>query len=218
MENKGFIFDLDGVIVDTAHFHFLAWRKTAAQLGFELTPERNELLKGVSRIDSLHKILEWADKKVDNETFNHLAHEKNNDYLSFVSKMTRDDVLPGVYDFIKDLKAMNAPVALGSASKNAKTILEKTELLEMFTVIVDGNSVTHAKPDPEVFLTAAKLINTEPSECFVFEDSVAGVTAANLAGMISIGIGKKEVLGHAQYIFSGFTEINIDLIEKLVTT
>ncbi|WP_340199774.1 beta-phosphoglucomutase [Ascidiimonas sp. W6] len=218
MNKKGFIFDLDGVIVDTAHFHFLAWKKTAAELGFELTEELNEKLKGVSRIDSLQKILDWANTSIDEERFDKLTSDKNEDYLTFVDQMTAKDILPGVEEFILLLKEKGYPIALGSASKNAPRILSKVGLLELFDTIVDGNSVSKAKPDPEVFLIAAKNLNVSPQECIVFEDSQAGIAAANIAGMTSVGLGEPAVLADAHEVFSSFTEIELDFIEKLITT
>ena len=216
MINKGFIFDLDGVIVDTAHFHFKAWKKTADEIGFNLTEELNEKLKGVSRVASLQKILEWADVSISQEQFEKITYEKNEDYLSYVRKMTKADILPGVYDFIENLKQRGYPIGLGSASKNAMHILEQVELLKMFDVIVDGNSVTKAKPDPEVFLNAAKLLNIQPQDCIVFEDSEAGIQAANIAKMTSIGIGNPTILFEAKYCFKDFTEINSEILSKLI--
>lgn len=218
MSKKGFIFDLDGVIVDTAYFHFLAWKKTAAELGFELTEELNEKLKGVSRIDSLQKILDWAGVTIEKEKFDRLTSEKNEEYLMYVNKMTKDDILPGVYNFINQVKEKGYPIALGSASKNAPNILGKVGLLGLFDTIVDGNSVSKAKPDPEVFLIAAKNLKVQVEECVVFEDSQAGIKAANVAGMTSIGLGDKEVLSEADEVFNDFTEIKLDFIEKLITT
>lgn len=212
---KGFIFDLDGVIVDTAHFHFLAWKKTADELGLELTVEMNEQLKGVSRIDSLKKILGWAEKEIDQAHFDKLTKEKNEDYLSYVEKMTTADILPGVEAFIKEIKSQGYPVALGSASKNAPRILEKIGLLSMFDTIVDGNSVKKAKPDPEVFIIAAQNLGVAPEECVVFEDSEAGVTAANNAQMVSIGIGSPANLGHADHVFGNFEEFSTEFIVNL---
>jgi beta-phosphoglucomutase len=216
MINKGFIFDLDGVIVDTAHFHFKAWKKTADEIGFNLTEELNEKLKGVSRVASLQKILEWADVSISQEQFEKITYEKNEDYLNYVRKMTKADILPGVYDFIENLKQRGYPIGLGSASKNAMHILERVELLKMFDVIVDGNSVTKAKPDPEVFLNAAKLLNIQPQDCIVFEDSEAGIQAANIAKMTSIGIGNPTILFEAKYCFKDFTEINSEILSKLI--
>ena len=213
---KAFIFDLDGVIVDTAHFHFKAWKKTADELGFNLTEELNEKLKGVSRIDSLKKILNWANVSITKERFDKMAYEKNEDYLSYVRQMTKADVLPGVSDFLMKIKNWGYPIALGSASKNAKHILERVDLIDFFDAIVDGNSVTKAKPNPEVFLNAAKLLKVNPEDCVVFEDSVAGIQAANIAHMVSIGIGDSTILNEADFCFKDFKEININFLSKLV--
>jgi len=214
--HKAFIFDLDGVIVDTAKFHFLAWRKLANDLGFDFTEEQNEQLKGVSRVESLKKILKWGNMELSEEEFNSQMARKNENYLSYVHDMNKNEILPGVSKVLEYLMEHNIPFALGSASKNARTILKKIDLYDKFDAIVDGTDVSKAKPDPEVFLIAAEKLNTEPKNCVVFEDSVAGVRAANTGKMISIGIGDKKVLSEADYIFSDFTEIDIEFIEKLL--
>jgi beta-phosphoglucomutase len=216
MNNKGFIFDLDGVIVDTAHFHFVAWKKTAKELGFNLTEELNEKLKGVSRIESLQKILDWANVSITQDRFDDLTCDKNEDYLNHVNQMSKSDVLPGVFDFISNLKDLGYPVSLGSASKNAKSILRQVGLLKLFDAIVDGNNVTKAKPDPEVFLRASSFIKVKPENCVVFEDSQAGIQAANTANMISIGIGEESILNKADYVFKDFTDINMEFLNKLI--
>lgn len=216
MKTKGFIFDLDGVIVDTAKYHFLAWKKLANDLGIDFTEEENEQLKGVSRVKSLEKILAWGNKTLSEKDFNEQMAKKNEDYLSHIAKMDESEILPDVPKVLNFLSENNQPISLGSASKNARTILERVNLKEQFNAIVDGNDVTKAKPDPEVFLIAAKLLNVAPENCIVFEDSVAGVEAANVANMISIGIGSKDVLGHAKYVFNDFTEISEEFIEKLI--
>ena len=218
MQKKGLIFDLDGVIVDTARFHFLAWKKTAEELGFELTEALNEKLKGVSRIDSLQKILDWSGTSISEEEFDRLTLEKNEDYLQYVNQMTVKDVLPGVYDFISKHKAQNYAIALGSASKNAVTILKRVELFDMFDIIVDGNDVSKAKPDPEVFLNAAKGIGIAPENCIVFEDSQAGIKAANTANMTTIGLGDEHILEEANYVYKDFTQIENHFIEHLALT
>ncbi|MAX71466.1 MAG: beta-phosphoglucomutase [Flavobacteriaceae bacterium] len=216
MNKKGFIFDLDGVIVDTAKYHFLAWKKLANDLGIDFTEEENEQLKGVSRVKSLEKILAWGNKTLSEKDFNAQMAKKNEDYLSHIAKMDESEILPDVPRVLNYLIENKQPISLGSASKNARTILERVNLKEQFNAIVDGNDVTKAKPDPEVFLIAAKLLNVAPENCIVFEDSVAGVEAANVANMISIGIGSKDVLGHAKYVFSDFTEISEEFIEQLI--
>ena len=216
MTKKAFIFDLDGVIVDTAKYHYLAWQKIANELNIEFTHEHNELLKGVSRVRSLDIILELGKVEASQEDKDRWLIQKNEDYLSYLVDMDESEILPGVFPILKFLKENNQPIALGSASKNARPILEKTGLLSYFDAIVDGNDVTNAKPDPEVFLMAAKLLNTTPENSIVFEDSVAGVQAANIGNMTSIGIGEATTLHEAQYIFSDFTAIDTQFIEELI--
>ncbi|SDS83134.1 beta-phosphoglucomutase [Gillisia sp. Hel1_33_143] len=215
--SKGVIFDLDGVIVDTAKFHFLAWRKLANDLGFDITETQNEELKGVSRVKSLEIILGWGGVTLTEDEFMEQMAMKNDNYLSYISGMTKSDILPGVSEIIDFLKENDIPIALGSASKNARNILEKVGLYQSFDAIVDGNDVSKAKPNPEVFLIAADQLNVDPENCVVFEDSVAGIQAANLAKMTSIGIGEEAVLNEADHVYTDFTEIEIDFIKKLVT-
>jgi beta-phosphoglucomutase len=216
MNRKGFIFDLDGVIVDTARYHFLAWQKISDELGIEFTPEHNEKLKGVSRVRSLDIILELGNVNVSQDDKNIWLHKKNEDYLAYIENMDAGEILDGVENVLKYLKDRGQMIALGSASKNARPILEKTGLIHLFDAIVDGNDVTNAKPDPEVFLQAAKLLGVEPQNAIVFEDSVAGIQAANIAGMTSIGIGEASVLKEAQFIFPDFTHIDPSFFETLL--
>ena len=216
MKKTGFIFDLDGVIVDTAKYHYLAWRKLAIELGFKFTPEQNELFKGVSRKRCLEILLEIGGIKATQEQFNTWLMEKNEDYLSLIENMDQTEILPDVLKVLKLLKKHKMPIALGSASKNARPILEKVKLMEFFDVIVDGNHVTKAKPDPEVFLLAAEQMAVNPKECVVFEDAVAGIEAANKAGMLSIGIGEKKVLSQANYVFANFTEMDDLFLNRLI--
>lgn len=217
MNKKGFIFDLDGVIVDTAKYHYFAWSQLAEKLGIPFSEEDNEHLKGVSRIRSLEKILSWGNKTLSQEEFDALLDQKNQDYLGYVNKMTKDEILPDVPRVLSFLKENNQPMALGSASKNAKSILSKVGLLDEFQEIVDGTNVTKAKPNPEVFLKAAEGLNMTPEKCIVFEDSVAGIKAANVAGMTSIGIGDASILNEAHYVFKDFTEISNEFIHKLIS-
>lgn len=216
MSNKAFIFDLDGVIVDTAKYHFLAWQKIASELGIEFTPEHNEELKGVSRVRSLDIILKLGNIKASQEDKNKWLAQKNEDYLSYIQHMNQDEILPGVVTILTFIKEQKQLIALGSASKNARPILEKVKILHLFDAIVDGNDVTNAKPDPEVFLIAAKLIGATKENAIVFEDSVAGIQAANTANMVSIGIGDASVLHEAQYNFPDFTHIDLSFIETLI--
>ena len=217
MNRKGFIFDLDGVIVDTAKYHYFAWSELAKKIDIPFSKEDNEHLKGVSRIRSLEKILNWGNKELDQDQFNRLLEEKNQEYLSYVNKMTKDEILPDVPRVLSFLKENGQPMALGSASKNAKTILSKVDLSDAFQTIVDGKSVTKAKPNPEVFLKAADSIGIRPEDCIVFEDSLAGIQAANTAGMTSIGIGDASVLSEAHYVFKNFTQISNEFLNKLIS-
>lgn len=216
MEKVGFIFDLDGVIVDTAKYHYLAWKKLANALGFDFTTEQNELFKGVSRKRCLEILLDIGNVQASQEQFDAWMLAKNKDYLSFIEKMDASEILPDVPRILEFLKQKNVPIALGSASKNAKPILEKVNLLSYFDSIVDGNNVTKAKPDPEVFLIAAHNLGVEPNHCIVFEDAVAGIQAANNANMISIGIGNPDILQEATHNFKDFTEISEDFLTALL--
>jgi len=207
---------LDGVIVDTAKYHYLAWRKLANALGFEFTHEQNELFKGVSRKRCLEILLEIGDVKASQEQFNKWLVEKNEDYLALIAHMDESEILPDVQKVLRFLKKNNMPIALGSASKNARPILEKVKLMDYFEVIVDGTQVTKAKPDPEVFLIAATQMGVPPKDCVVFEDAVAGIEAANNAGMLSIGIGEEEVLNKANFVFANFTQIDVEFINRLM--
>ena len=191
---KGFLFDLDGVIVDTAVFHFQAWRRLAQKLGGDFTEEQNEQLKGVSRVDSLKKIIEWTGASVSDEEFQTLMVEKNEWYLELVQGLGPQDALPGALNFLQTAYDQGIKIALGSASKNAPMILEKLGITPLFTAIIDGNNVVNGKPHPEVFLKGAEALGLEPSECVVFEDSIAGVQAAKTGGMSSVGIGDAETL------------------------
>ena len=215
-KRKGFIFDLDGVIVDTAKYHFLAWKKIATELGIDFTLEHNELLKGVSRVRSLDIILELGNIEASQQDKDKWLIQKNEDYLSYLVDMNETEILPGVMKVLKFLKANNQPIALGSASKNARPILEKTGILSFFDAIVDGNDVVNAKPDPEVFLHAARLLNVTNEDSIVFEDSVAGIQAANNAGMMSIGIGGASVLHEADIVFNDFNQISEEFLTELI--
>jgi len=216
MSKKGFIFDLDGVIVDTAKYHFLAWKKLANSIGVDFNETQNEQLKGVSRIKSLEKILSWGNKTISQDDFMGLMSNKNDDYLSYIEQMDVAEILPDVPKILDYLIEEKQSISLGSASKNARTILKKVNLLDKFDAIVDGNDVSKGKPNPEVFLSASKLLNINPEDCIVFEDSQAGIQAANSAHMISIGIGEQDVLFEADYVFKDFTEISKEFIEELI--
>ncbi len=216
LKTKAFIFDLDGVIVDTAKYHFLAWQKIAKTLEINFTHEHNELLKGVSRVRSLEIILGLGNVEATDEQKEQWLVQKNEDYLEYINKMDDSEILPGVMNVLNFLKENNQPIVLGSASKNARPILEKVNILHYFDDIVDGNDVSNAKPDPEVFIVGAKKANQPNENAIVFEDSVAGIQAANIAGMISVGIGEPSVLNEAKYNFNNFTEITEEFLMELI--
>jgi beta-phosphoglucomutase len=194
----------------------LAWQKIASNLGIEFTPEHNEELKGVSRVRSLDIILKLGNIKASEENKNKWLTQKNEDYLAYIEHMDESEILPGVVNILEFIKEKKQLIALGSASKNARPILEKVKILHMFDVIVDGNDVTNAKPDPEVFLRAAKLLNATNENSMVFEDSVAGIQAANIANMTSIGIGDEKILHEAKYNFKDFTFMDTSFIEAFI--
>lgn len=214
MEIKACLFDLDGVVVDTARYHYLAWKKIADDLGFSFSEHDNERLKGVSRMESLDILLEIGKIKVDLKTKEELAATKNSLYVSYIQKMTPDEILPGVIRFLDELHNSGMLIALGSASKNAMAILDKINISQKFDAIIDGNKVSKAKPDPEVFLKGAIELGIDPKNCLVFEDAQAGIDAARNGGMHVIGIGQSENLKNAEFVIPGFETMNIDLLRS----
>ncbi len=202
---KACLFDLDGVLVDTAKYHYLAWKRLAEELGFYFSVHDNERLKGISRMASLDILLEVgnvADKSAKEKL--EMADKKNGWYLDYITKMTPEEILPGVQDFLHDLKSRGVKIALGSASKNAGIILDRVGIAPLFDVVVDGNKVANAKPDPEVFLLGARGLDIPPSGCVVFEDAAAGIEAAIRAGMRSVGVGSPDILQRATVVIPGF--------------
>jgi beta-phosphoglucomutase len=214
---KAFLFDLDGVIVDTAIYHYQAWKQMANELGFDISEEFNEGLKGVSRMESLDLILAHGGIELSQEKKLSLATSKNENYLHLVSSMTAADILPGVSDFFAQVKKENIKTALGSVSKNAKLILERIGMLSDFDAIIDGTKIAKGKPDPEVFLKGAEELGVLPTECLVFEDAVAGVDAAKNGGMKAVGIGKKEVLTRADVVVENLVGIDIHALLAAVS-
>ena len=210
---KGCIFDLDGVIADTAKYHYLAWKRLANHLGFFFSEENNERLKGVSRMASLEILLEVGGLTFDEETKLALATRKNQWYVEYITAMKEDEVLPGAKEFIESIRAAGLKVALGSASKNSLAILNGLKLTAYFDAIIDGNKVSKAKPDPEVFLLAAQELGISPDNCVVFEDAKAGVEAAKRAGMKCVGVGTSPELSAADIIISGFENIGLDILK-----
>lgn len=213
MKIKACIFDLDGVIVDTAKYHYLAWKRLANKLGFEFTEEDNEKLKGISRMDSLDILLEIGGKTLAYDTKLMLAEKKNDWYVEYISKMKESEILPGVTEFLKLIQSKGIKTALGSVSKNADRILKGVRLYEYFDAVIDGTGVTHAKPNPEVFLKGSAELKVPANECVVFEDAAAGIEAALSAGMYCIGIGSPSILNRAHKIIPGFEGLNLEILE-----
>lgn len=215
MKPEACIFDLDGVLVDTAKYHFLAWKRLADHLGIPFNENQNERLKGVSRMKSLDIILELGDRKASDDEKSDMASMKNEWFVEYILQMTPEEILPGVLDFFEVLDKNGIKKGMGSASKNAATVLKQIGLKDSFEAIVDGNLISKAKPDPEVFLTCAKLMDVSPSVSVVFEDAIAGVQAAHNGKMKCVGVGKQEILGEAEIVISTFNEISLEKLKSL---
>ena len=194
------IFDLDGVLVDTAKYHYIAWKRLANELGFDFDEAFNEHLKGVSRMESLNLILEHGGVTLSQEEKQQWATKKNDWYRSFILEMTPDEILEGVLPFLDQLEDQKIKFALGSASKNAGTILERLELTQRFSAIIDGRHTTKGKPDPQVFLMGAEKMQVAPEACIVFEDAAKGVQAALNGSFWAVGVGSENQLGHAHLV------------------
>lgn len=207
---KAVIFDLDGVITDTAEFHYLAWKNLAKSLGIEIDRAFNETLKGVSRIDSLKEILKlgnilgnYTEAEIDT-----LANKKNEEYVELIKKITPSDILPGIIEFLEKLKKEGIKIAMASASKNAFMVADLLQVSHYFDHIVDASKVANSKPDPEVFLKAASAVGVSPVECMGVEDARAGVVAIKAAGMYAVGIGEQDILDNADIVLSDTTKLN----------
>lgn len=208
---KALIFDLDGVIVSTEHNHYMAWKRTADQLGIPFSETENETLKGLSRVDSLQAILKLGKVELSNQQFNHLIEEKNHFYRESISELSRADLLPGVLNVLETSKSKGIPMAIGSASKNAPFIIELLQLKEYFNIVVDGAMVQNPKPDPEVFLMGALNMDVNPENCIVFEDAESGIEAAKKGGFIAVGVGNPNIKNRADYYLNDLTEFNFSL-------
>lgn len=216
MKIKGLIFDLDGVLVTTEHNHFVAWKNTAEILGISFNEEDNEQLKGISRVDSLKKILELGQKTISEEVFNDLLIKKNEFYLNSISDINQSNLLPGVLSLLEKSNLHGLKCAVGSSSKNARFILSKLQIENYFSVIVDGNDVSFPKPHPEVFMKGAELMGLSPSECIVFEDAKSGVQAAKAGGFTAIGVGNLALMDFVDRYLSNLNEFSLEEYAKLV--
>jgi beta-phosphoglucomutase len=214
MPIKAFLFDLDGVIVDTAIYHYQAWKRLANELGFDISEEFNERLKGVSRMESLDIILAHGGLTLPDEKKTALAAQKNGWYLELVSRMTSDDILPGVATFFSQVRKAGLQTALGSVSKNAPMILERIGMTDVFDAIIDGTKISKGKPDPEVFTKGAAELGVRPAECVVFEDAVAGVEAGKRGGMFVVGLGSPDVLTRADLVAPSLGALTVEEVLK----
>ena len=204
------LFDLDGVIVDTAKYHYLAWKRLANKLGFDFTEQDNERLKGVSRMRSLEILLEAGGLECGEAEKTMLAGQKNAWYVEYIRDMDESELLPGARECLLRLRQKGVRIALASASKNAQTVISRLNIADQFDAVIDGNKTSKAKPDPEVFLLAAQELGVDPVDCVVFEDAEAGLQAARVAGMYAIGIGDPRVLQSAHYAVAGLHEVNLE--------
>lgn len=216
MPIKAFLFDLDGVIVDTAIYHYQAWKRLANELGFDISEEFNERLKGVSRTDSLDIILAHGGLTLPEERKVELAAQKNEWYLNLVSRMTPDDILPGVANFFSQVRKAGLQTALGSVSKNAPMILERIGMSQVFEAVIDGTKISKGKPDPEVFIKGAAELEVQPGECVVFEDAVAGVEAGKRGGMFVVGLGSPAVLTQADLVAPSLEALTVEEVLQAV--
>ena len=207
--NRAFIFDLDGVITETSEYHFLAWKTVCKKIGYDLTRKKNEELKGVNRNKCLDMIMEWGNIRLSEKEIESLLEAKNNIYRDYIKDLNENDVCEGVLNFINDAIKNNIKIALYSASRNAKRILCQLKIIDLFTVIIDGNNVSNAKPDPEGFKIAADLTKTNTKDCVVFEDSISGIEGANKLNMYTVGIGSRDVLKNADVVYKGFKNLKI---------
>jgi len=213
---EAFIFDLDGVITDTAEYHYLAWKELAGELGIPFTREDNERLKGVSRLDSLEIILEIGSKQqaFTQEEKELLAKKKNTHYVDLIKQITPDDILPGIKTLLEDIKRAGIKIGLASASKNARAVLKGLNLLEEFDYMADANLIAHGKPDPEIFLDVAENLKVKPENCIGIEDAKAGVQAIKRANMFAIGIGSTDLLREADIIYASTSKLSFKKLTK----
>ncbi len=212
MKYKAVIFDLDGVIVCTDECHYMGWKKLADEEGIYFDRQINVRQRGVSRMESLEVLLEKAEKTYTPEQKLEMAERKNNYYKEFIKDLTPADILPGVLDFCAYIRQQGGKIAIGSSSKNTPAILKGIGLDTYFDAVADGNQITHSKPDPEVFLLAAKLTGTAPADCLVVEDADAGIEAALAAGMDALGVGAASANAKATYTAEDLSKVDYKIL------
>ncbi|WP_313630488.1 beta-phosphoglucomutase [Enterococcus devriesei] len=213
---KGVLFDLDGVITDTAEYHYLAWKKLADELGISIDRAFNEKLKGVSREDSLRLILTHGNRENDfsQTEFDQLAKRKNDNYVEMIQAVSPKDVYPGILDLLQALKKAGIKISLASASKNGPFLLKQMELTEYFDGIADPATIKAGKPAPDIFILAAEVVNLQPEDCIGIEDAQAGIVAIKASGALPIGVGKAQQLGHDIALVDSTNELTIEFLKK----
>jgi beta-phosphoglucomutase len=209
------IFDLDGVIIDTAHYHYIAWKRLASEFGITLTPAHNELLKGVSRLRSLEIILSLGNITLPQEQMEKLAEKKNKWFVEYIESIRPEEIYPGVLDLIHNLRKKKIKVGLASSSRNSPRVIELLGIAKDFDTLIDGTMIIHTKPDPEIFLLAAHRLGVDPAHCVVFEDAAAGVEAALAAGIKCVGIGQQSQLGKANKVIAHTGDFNLNDLNTL---
>ena len=209
---RAFIFDLDGVITDTAEYHYRGWKRLADEEGLSFTREDNEQLRGIPRRESLMLILK--DRVYPEEEIQEMMERKNGYYLQFIKEISPRDLLPGAKELLEEIRAAGLKNALGSASKNAGEVIERLGIQSLFDAISDGHTVERQKPAPDLFLHAAQQLSLSPAECVVVEDAAAGVEAARSGGFRSIGLGPAERVGKADVVFPSLAGIHLSDLLK----
>jgi beta-phosphoglucomutase len=212
---KAAIFDLDGVIIDTAHYHYIAWKRLASEFNINLTIEQNERLKGVSRMRSLEIILELGNIQLSAEEKEKSAARKNAWFIEYIESIRPEEIFPGVKELIQSMKEKGLKIALASSSKNAPRVIELLKIADMFDAMVDGTMISHTKPHPEIFLLAADRMGVSPTDCVVFEDAEAGVEAALAGGMKCVGVGSTAQLSKADLVIAKTGDFKLNDLNRL---
>ena len=212
---KAAIFDLDGVIVDTAHYHYIAWKRLASEFGINLTPSQNELLKGVSRMKSLEIILDMGKVNLSEGEKEKLAERKNKWFVEYIESIRPEEIFPGVKELLAQIRQQGIKTGLASSSKNAPRVIELLGIASEFDTLVDGTMIVHTKPDPEIFLLTARNLGVKPAACVVFEDAEAGGEAAKAAGMKCVGVGSVDQLSKADRVIARTGDFNLAWLDQL---
>lgn len=214
MRPTAVIFDLDGVITDTARYHFLAWQRLASEIGIQIDSTFNERLKGVSRLGSLELILKHGGKSCGEEEKHRLAERKNRYYQELIGGLCEKDLCPGAAQVLEELKSAGVKIGLASASRNAAFIVERLGIPRAFDYIADPSQITHSKPAPDIFLAVAEALNVSPAVCVGVEDSMAGLLAIKAAGMLAVGVGDPQILQKADLVIPHISGFSLQVLRQ----